>query len=95
MGFCTIHIMGYEYIQNRSSSNLDQLVSHSIPLSDTLDMNEIGLLEDLEVAEAVGQRGINGRNTPAASPFFTFALRLTKLKAKGANSSNNTYLIVS
>ena len=88
-----VFVMGYEYIQHRSSAHRsDQPVDHDTPLSDALrkflGMKEIGLLE--EAAEAVGQRGINGRNTPAALPFFMFALRLTQLHVKGAYSSNTT-----
>ena len=92
--FRSVYIMGYEYIQNRSSSHLDQRVNHNTSLSDVLqkllNMKEIGLLE--EAAEAVGQRGINGRNTPAALPFFMLTLRLTQMHVKGAYSmySNNT-----
>ena len=87
-----VYIMGYEYIQHRSRAHSDNPVDHNTPLSNALekilDMKEIGLLE--EAAEAVGQRGINGRNTPAALPFFMFALRLTQLHVKGTYSSNTT-----
>ena len=89
-----VYIMGYEYIQHRSSAHPDKTVDHDTPLSDVLQkflgMKEISLLE--EAAEAVGQRGINGRNTPTALPFFMFALRLTQLHVKDTYSmySNNT-----
>ena len=94
MEFRDINIMGYEYIQNRSSAHSDQPVDHNTPLLDALqiflDMKEIGLLE--KAAEAVGQREINGRNTPAALPFFMFALRLTQLHIERVYSmaSNST-----
>ena len=87
-----VYIMGFEYIQHISRPHSDNPVDHNTPLSDALekilDMKEIGLLE--EAAEAVGQRGISGRNTPVALPFFMFALRLTQLHIKGAYLSNNT-----
>ena len=87
-----VFLMGYEYIQHRSSAHSDKPVDHNTPLSDALqkflNMKEIGLLE--EAAEAVGQRGINGRNTPAALPFFMFAMRLTQLHVKGAYSNSTT-----
>ena len=96
--FRTVDIMGYDYTQNRSSAHRsDQPVGHNTTLSDAvkifLDMKEIGLLE--KAAEAIGQRGINGRNTLAALPFFMFALRLTQLHVKGAQaySSNTTYTL--
>ena len=90
--FRAVDIMGYDYTQNRSSAHSDQPVGHNTTLSDAvqkfLNMKEIGLLE--KAAEAVGRRGINGRNTPAALPFFMFAMRLTQLHVKGAYSSNTT-----
>ena len=87
--FRDVDIMGYKYIQNRSSAHSDRPVDHDTPLSDAVQrimgMKEIRLLE--KAAEAVGQRGINGRDTPAALPFFMFALRLTQLHIKGAYSN--------
>lgn len=87
-----VYIMGYEYIQHRNPALSDQPVGHSTALSDALrkflDMEETALLE--EAAEAVGERGINGKNTPAAMPFFMFALRITQLHTKGPYISNTT-----
>ena len=90
--FRDVDIMGYKYIQNRSSAHSDRPVDHGTPLSDAVQkimgLKEMRLLE--KAAEAVGQRGINGRDTPVALPFFMFALRLTQLHVKGAYSSNIT-----
>lgn len=84
----SVYIMGHGYIQHNSSTHSDRLVGHNIPLSDALqkvlDLKEITLLE--EAAEAVGQKGINGKNTPAAMPFFMFALRVTQLHHKGPST---------
>ena len=88
----SIYIMGYEYIQHSGPAHSDRPVDHDTPLSHALqgllDMREITLLE--EAAEAVGKRGVNGKNTPAAMPFFIFALRITQLHTKGPYFGNTT-----
>ena len=80
-----VYIMGREYLQQSSSSHSDQPVDHNTPLSDALQellhVEEVGLLE--ETAKAIGQKGLTGKNTPAAMPFFIFALRVTQLSAEG------------
>ena len=69
----------------------DRPVDHERPLSDTihelLGIKEVGLLE--KAAEAVGERGLTGKNTPATLPFFFFALQVTQL-AEGTHYSNAT-----
>ena len=85
----SVYIMGYEYIQHSNPAHSDSPVDHDTPLSrvlqDLLGMREITLLE--EAAEALGERGINGKSTPAAMPFFMFALRITQLHTKGQYSN--------
>lgn len=80
-----VYIMGREYLQQSGSSHSDQPVDHNTPLSDALQellhVEEVGLLE--ETAKAIGQKGLTGKNTPAAMPFFIFALRVTQLSAEG------------
>lgn len=87
----SIYIMGLEYLQYENSAHTDRPVDHNKPLSDAihelLGMQEIGLLE--KAAEAVGKKGLNGKNTPAALPFFFFALRITQL-AEDSHYSNIT-----
>ena len=79
-----VYIMGREYLQHSSSSHSDQPVNHNTPLPDAIQelmkMEEVGLLK--EAAEAVGQKGLTGKDTPAAMPFFTFALKVTQLQTK-------------
>lgn len=83
-----VTIMGHEYHQHTNSAHSDQPVDHDTSLRDALqkllDRNEIILLK--EAAEAVGQRGINGKTTPAAMPFFMFALRATQLHTEGPHN---------
>ena len=93
--FRSVYIMGHECLQHVSSHHSDQPVDHNTPLSDAMrdliNMEEAGLLE--EAAEAIGKRGINGKDTPAAMPFFIFALRVTQFQTEGDNGvfiSNTT-----
>ena len=83
-----VYIMGREYLQHTSSSHSDQPVDHNTPLPDAIQelmkVEEVGLLE--EVAEAVGQKGLTGKDTPAAMPFFAFALKVTQLQTKRDNT---------
>ena len=85
----SVYIMGYEYIQHSSPAHSDNPVDHDTSLSHVLQglpgMREITLLK--EAAEALGERGINGKNTPAAMPFFMFTLRITQLYTKGPYSN--------
>ena len=78
----SVYIMGREYHQHTASP--DQPIGHDTPLSDALhdlmNVEEVGLLE--EAAEAVGQKGLTGKNTPAAMPFFVFALQVTQLQTE-------------
>lgn len=87
----SVYIMGYEYHQYENSAHSDRPVGHDKPLSnaihDLLAIKEIGLLE--KAAEAVGNKGLNGNNTPETLPFFLFALRITKL-AEDSRYSNST-----
>ena len=77
-----VYIMGREYLQHSSSSHSDQPIDHNTPLPDAIQelmkVKEVGLLK--EAAEAVGQKGLTGKDTPAAMPFFAFALRVTQLQ---------------
>lgn len=77
----SIYIMGHEYLQHENAIHSDQPVDHDEPLSNAmlklLSLQECDLLE--KAADAVGKKGLNGRNTPAALPFFVFALRITQL----------------
>ena len=92
----SVHIMGYEYIQHSRSAHPDQPVDHDTPLvhviQDLRSMTEINLLE--EAARGVGEKGINGKNTPAAMPFFMFALRITQhhMHAQGLFTGNTTLI---
>ena len=85
--FRAVYIMGREYLQHSSFSHSDQPVDHNTPLSDAIQelmkVEEVGLLK--EAAEAVGQKGLTGKDTPAAMPFFAFALRVTQLQTKSDN----------
>lgn len=81
-----VHIMGRQYHQHAASpSHPDRPVGHDTPLSDALhdlmNVEEIGLLE--KAAEAVGRKGLTGKNTPAVLPFFVFALRVTQFQTGG------------
>lgn len=91
----SIYITGYEYLQNENSADFDSPVGHDKPLSDAihdlLGRKELGLLE--KAAEAVGKKGLNGKNTPATLPFFLFALRITQL-AESLRHSNTTVTTV-
>ena len=84
-----VYIMDREYTQHENSAHPDRPVDHDKPLSDTirllLSIEEVRLLE--EAAEAVGKKGLNGKNTPAALPFFIFTLRVTQL-AENSHYSN-------
>ena len=87
----SIYIMGHKYLQYENSIHSDQPVDHDEPLSNAiielLSLQECGLLE--KAADAVGKKGLNGRNTPAALPFFVFALRITQL-AEDSHYNNIT-----
>ena len=83
--------MSHEYLQHENSAHSDRPVDHDKPLSDAihdlLDTKEVGLLE--KAAEAVGKKGLNGKNTPAALPFFLFALRIAQID-EDSHYSNTT-----
>ena len=88
----SIYILGHEYLQYENPARSDQPVDHDKPLSDAiqelLGIREINLLES--AAKAVGKKGLNGKNTPAALPFFNFALRVTQL-AEDSHYNNTTH----
>lgn len=88
----SVYIMGREYLQHISSSYSDHPIDHDTPLSDVLrdllNLEEVGLLE--EAAEAMGQKGLTGKNTPATMPFFLFALRVTQESNNDVFISNST-----
>lgn len=87
----SFHILGQEYLQYEDPAHSDQPVNHKKPLSDTiqdlLGIREIGLLE--KAAEAIGKKGVNGKNTPAMLPFALFVLRVTQLVER-SHYSNTT-----
>ena len=79
----SVYITGREYHQHATSPSLsDQPIGHDTPFSDALhdlmNVEEVGLLE--KAAEAVGQKGLTGKNTPAILPFFMFAVHVTQLQ---------------
>jgi len=88
----SVHVMDHEYVQHTSPAHSDHPVNHDTPLSHAIQtlisMKETTLLE--EAAEAVGERGINGKNTPAGIPFFMFALRVAQLHTEGPYANNTT-----
>ena len=77
----SITIMGHEYLQHISSSHPDKQVDHDTPFSHAMQklrgMKEIAYF--IQAAEAIGAKGLTGKNTPAAMPFFMFAVRVTQL----------------
>jgi len=77
----SVYVLGLEYLQCTNPAHYDEPVDHDHSFSDAVEklfkVKELALLA--EAAEAVGQRGLTGRNTPAVLPFFMFALRLTDL----------------
>ena len=77
----SVYVLGLEYLQYTSPAHSDEPVNHDHSFSDAvqklLEVKEVSLLP--EAAEAIGQRGLTGMNTPAVLPFFMFALRITKL----------------
>ena len=81
----SVFIMGHEYLQHESPTHSDQPIDHDTPLHDALknmlNVEEIRLMEG--ASEAVGQRGLTGKDTPAVMPFFLFALRMTQLLDNG------------
>ena len=81
----SVYVLGLEYLQYTNpayrSAHSDDPIDHHHLFSDAvqklLKVKEVALLP--EAAEAVGQRGLTGMNTPAVLPFFMFALRITQL----------------
>ena len=73
--------MGHEYLQHSSSSHPDKQVDHDTPFSHAMQklrgMKEIAYF--IQAAEAIGAKGLRGKNTLAAMPFFMFAVRVTQL----------------
>ena len=78
----SVYVLGLEYLQYTSPNRPDEPVDHNHSFSEAieklLETKEVALLP--EAAEAIGQRGLTGRNTPAVLPFFMFALRITQLQ---------------
>ena len=80
----SINVLGSEYIQHQDDddSHLDgpidnETISFNDAVQELLQMEEVMILE--EASRAVGEKGVTGKNTPAAMPFFIFSLRVTKL----------------
>ena len=77
----SVTIMGHEYLQHISTSHPDKEVDHDTPFSRAVEklrsMKEITYL--IQAAEAIESKGLTGKNTPAAMPFFMFAVRVTQL----------------
>ena len=77
----SVYVLGLEYLQYTNPAHYDEPVDHDHSFSDAVEklvkIKEVAYLQ--EAAEAVGQRGLTGRNTPAVLPFFMFALRITQL----------------
>ena len=80
----SVYMLDGEYLQYKSNAHghLDRPVGNTTkPFNDTindlLQLEETSLLED--ASRAIGERGVTGRNTPAMLPFYTFALKVTRL----------------
>jgi len=90
--FRSIHVLDHKYLQHSNRARPDEPVEHDHPFSHSikklLEVQEIALLQ--EATEAVNQRGLTGRNTPAALPFFMFALRVTQLHLSPSVSNTTT-----
>ncbi|XP_065916093.1 uncharacterized protein [Dysidea avara] len=88
----SVYVLGLEYLQYTSPDRPDEPVDHDHSFSEAieklLEVKEVDLLP--EAAEAIGQRGLTGRNTPAVLPFFMFALRITQLYLSSSVSITNT-----
>ena len=88
----SVYVLGLEYLQCTNPSNSDEPIDHDHSFSETVEklakVKEVTLL--LEAAEAVGQRGLTGKNTPAVLPFFMFALRTTQLHQSPSVGANAT-----
>ena len=89
----SVFIKNHEYLQHDSPAHSDLPVNHDTPLSHALQkilsMREISLL--IEAAKAVAeQKGLTGSNTPAAMPFFMFAVRVTQLHTEGSFNTTSS-----
>ena len=80
----SVYMLDGEYLQHKytADSHLDKAVGNTQSFNDTLnrllyDTEEITLLEG--ASYAVGAQGVTGKNTPAALPFYMFALKMTTL----------------
>ena len=81
----SVYMLDGEYLQHKytAHSHLDKPVGTTTQsFNDTLnrlldDMEEITLLEG--ASYAIGAQGVTGKNTPAALPFYMFALKMTRL----------------
>ena len=80
----SVYIMGHEYLQHVGSPS--HPADYDTPLSDALhelmNVQEASFLK--EASEAVGQKGLTGKNTPAAMPLFVFAQHVTHLLTERA-----------
>ena len=80
----SVYMLDGEYLQHKytADSHLDKAVGNTQSFNDTLNRllyntEEIALLEG--ASYAVGAQGVTGKNTPAALPFYMFALKMTRL----------------
>ena len=90
----SVYVLGLEYLQYTSPAHSDEPVDHDHSFSDAVqklvEVKEVALLP--EAAEAIGQRGLTGMNTPAVLPFFMFALRITQFSLSPSVSNTTTAL---
>ena len=91
----SIYVLDSEYIQHQDDTDkhLDgPKENDTMPFNDAmqelLQMEEVYLLDD--AAHAVGEQGVNGVTTPAAMPFFIFAMRITQTILTDSQLYNST-----
>jgi len=80
----SINVLDSEYIQHQDDDDShlgepedNDTISLNDAVQELLQMPEVYILED--ASRAVAKKGVTGRNTPAAMPFFIFALKITRL----------------
>jgi len=90
----SIYVLDSEYLQHQDDSDRhldgpkdDDTKSFNDAMQELFQMEEVYLLDD--AAHAVGER-VTGVDTPAALPFFLFALRITQTILSESQVYNDT-----
>ena len=80
----SVQMLDGEYLQHKYShhGHLDRPIGNTTrsfnnTLNNLLRIDEITLLE--HASHAIGEQGVTGKDTPAALPFYMFALKVTRL----------------